>query len=55
MGTLTSIDLEHQNPYINTKEELMKDFEEIYKRRVTADEVVTVIYFSEISWDLMER
>ena len=55
MGTLSSIDLEHQNPEINTKEALMKDFEEIYKRRITAEEVVTVIYFSEISWDLMER
>ena len=49
MGTLSSIDL------INTKEALMKDFEEIYKRRITADEVVTVIYFTEIAWDTYGR
>lgn len=55
MGTLSSIDLEHQNPEINTKEALMKDFEEIYKRRITADEVVTVIYFTEIAWDTFGR
>ena len=55
MGTLTTTDLGHQNPDINTKEELMRDFEEIYKRRITPDDVVTVIYFSEIVWDTLGR
>lgn len=55
MGTLSSIDLDHQNPDINTKEELIKDFEEIYKRRILAEDVVTVIYFSEVQWDTLGR
>lgn len=55
MGTLSSIDLEHQNPEISSREDLMKNFEDIYKRRITADEVVTVIYFTEISWDTYGR
>lgn len=55
MGTLSSIDLDHQNPYINSTEELMKDFEEIYKRQITPEDVVTVIYFSEVQWDMLGR
>lgn len=55
MGTLSSIDLEHQNPEITTNEELMKNFTQIYKRQITADDVVTVIYFTEISWDTYGR
>ena len=45
---LTSADLGHQNPEINTTEGLRLDFEEIYKRRITMDDIVTVIYFSEV-------
>ncbi|MBO4401138.1 MAG: RNA-binding protein [Selenomonadaceae bacterium] len=55
MGTLSSIDLDHQNPDINSKEELIQDFEEIYKRRITPEDVVTVIYFSEVQWDTLGR
>ena len=52
MGTLTSADLGHQNPEINSVEELVADFEKIYKRRVTKEDTVTVIYFSEVHEDL---
>ena len=31
MGTLTSADLGHQNPEINSVDELVEDFEKIYK------------------------
>ena len=52
MGTLTSADLGHQNPEINSVPELIADFEKIYKRRVTPEDTVTVIYFSEVHEDL---
>ena len=52
MGTLTSRDLGHQNPEINSREELIADFERIYKRRVLMEDTVTVIYFSEVHEDL---
>ena len=52
MGTLTSRDLGHQNPEINSREELIEDFERIYKRRILMEDVVTVIYFSEVHDDL---
>ena len=48
MGTLTSADLGHQNPEINSREELIADFERIYKRRILMEDTVTVIYFSEV-------
>ena len=51
-GTLTSRDLGHQNPEINSREELIEDFERIYKRRILMEDVVTVIYFSEVHDDL---
>lgn len=47
MAELTSEDLEHQNPEISTREELIKDFEKLYKRRITMDDTVTAIYFTE--------
>ena len=34
MGTLTSEDLEHQDPGINTREDLVADFEHMHKRHV---------------------
>lgn len=48
MGTLTSKDLDHQNPEINSREELIADFEKIYKRRILPEDTVTVIYFTEV-------
>jgi len=48
MADLTSADLGHQNPEISSREELIKDFEQIYKKRITMDDTVTVIYFSEV-------
>ena len=45
---LTSRDLGHQNPEIDSLEALRLDFEQIYNRRITLDDTVTVIYFSEI-------
>jgi hypothetical protein len=52
MGTLTSSDLGHQNPEINSQEELVADFEKIYKRRILMEDTVTVIYFTEVHEDL---
>jgi len=52
MGTLTSGDLGHQNPEINSREELLKDFEHIYQRRILPEDTVTVIYFTEVHEDL---
>lgn len=52
MGTLTSQDLGHQNPGITSNEELVKDFENIYHRRILMDDVVTVIYFTEVHRDI---
>lgn len=49
MGYLTSKDLDHQNPNIKTHEDLITDFEWIYQKRITMDDAVTVIYFSEIA------
>ena len=49
MAELTSSDLGHQNPEINSREALIEDFERIYKKRITMDDTVTVIYFSEVT------
>lgn len=48
MGSLTSADLGHQNPEINSRDELLADFEQIYKRRILMEDTVTVIYFTEV-------
>lgn len=48
MANLTSEDLGQQNPEINSREELIADFERIYKKRITMDDTVTVIYFTEV-------
>ncbi len=45
---LTTHDLDHQNPEIKTKEELLNFFEKIYQKSIHSDDMVTVIYFSEI-------
>ncbi len=49
MADLTSRDLGHQNPEINSREELIQDFEHIYKKRITLEDTVTVIYFTEVA------
>ena len=46
MATLNSEDLEHQDPGINTREDLVADFERMHHRHVTLEDTVTVIYFS---------
>ena len=48
MADLTSADLGQQNPEINSREELITDFEHIYKKRITMEDTVTVIYFTEV-------
>ena len=45
---LTSHDLDHQNPEIKTVDELLTFFEKIYHKSIHSDDIVTVIYFSEI-------
>lgn len=45
---LTAEDLIHQNPNINTTEQLIKFFETLYCRSISSDDVVSVIYFSEV-------
>jgi hypothetical protein len=37
---------------LNSVDELIADFEKIYKRRVLPEDTVTVIYFSEVHDDL---
>jgi hypothetical protein len=45
---LTTHDLDHQNPEIKTVDELLTFFEKIYHKSIHSDDIVTVIYFSEI-------
>jgi hypothetical protein len=45
---LTSEDLAHQNPEIKSVEELISFFEKLYGRKITLNDYVSVIYFSEI-------
>ena len=48
MADLASADLGQQNPELNSREELITDFEHIYKKRITMEDTVTVIYFTEV-------
>lgn len=45
---LSSNDLAHQNPEIQSVDELMGLFEKIYERQFEPDDLVTIIYFSEV-------
>lgn len=45
---LTTHDLDHQNPEIETVDELAVFFEKVYQKSVSMEDIVTVIYFSEI-------
>lgn len=46
---LTSNDLTHQNPEIQSVEELLALFEKIYERQFDPEDLVTIIYFSEVA------
>jgi len=46
---LTTYDLGHQNPEIKSVDELISYFEKIDQKTVGPDDIVTVIYFSEIN------
>ena len=41
-------DLRHQSPDIQTVEDLREYFQSKYQKRILPDDIVTVIYFSEI-------
>ncbi len=45
---LTKDDLAHQNPELKTVDELIANFEQIYQKTLTDEDLVTVIGFSEI-------
>ena len=45
---LTLNDLRHQNPDIQSVEDLREYFQGKYQKRILPDDIVTVIYFSEI-------
>ncbi|AIF53300.1 ASCH domain-containing protein [Pelosinus sp. UFO1] len=45
---LTAEDLVHQNPTITTTEELIKFFETLYAKSISPNDIVSVIYFSEV-------
>lgn len=46
---LTAEDLVHQNPKIKSKEDLMSFFETLYDKSLSMDDIVSVIYFSEVT------
>ena len=46
--SLTMNDLRHQSPDITTTEELREYFEKKYQQHILPEDIVTVIYFSEI-------
>lgn len=48
IAELTSKDLGSQNPDIKTIDELISNFENIYHKKITRDDTVTVIYFTEV-------
>jgi len=45
---LTMNDLRHQSPDIKTVEDLREYFQRKYQKHILPDDIVTVIYFSEI-------
>lgn len=48
---LTADDLVHQNPTINSTEGLISFFEKLYGRSISPNDIVSVIYFSEVLVD----
>ncbi len=45
---LTVAELTHQNPKIDTVDKLITLFESIYERKISIEDTVTVIHFSEL-------
>jgi len=45
---LTAEDLIHQNPEITSAEKLIEFFEKLYNHKITPEDLVSVIYFSEV-------
>jgi len=48
---LTAEDLVHQNPGITSAEQLIEFFEKLYVHKITEEDIVSVIYFSEVTSD----
>lgn len=48
IGQLTREDLQGENPDIASVDELVRFLDGIYERDITLDDLVTVVYFSEI-------
>ena len=48
IAELTSKDLGNQNPDIKTVDQLIENFENIYNKKITREDTVTVIYFNEV-------
>lgn len=48
ISQLTSEDLQGENPALHTTGELLQFLQSIYKKELSPDDTVTVIYFSEI-------
>jgi len=46
---ITKDDLAHQDPEMKTVEELIALFEHLYEKKLTMDDTVTIIHFSELS------
>lgn len=46
---VTAEDLVHQNPMITTTEGLIKFFETLYSKSISSNDIVSVIYFSEVT------
>ncbi|WP_346353942.1 RNA-binding protein [Azotosporobacter soli] len=48
ISQLTADDLVHQNPNIHSVSDLIDFFEQHYKRSISPNDIVSVIFFSEI-------
>jgi hypothetical protein len=48
LGELSPREIEHDNPEIRRTDEMARFLSQLYNREVTADEIVTVIRFSQI-------
>lgn len=48
MCDLTTAELNHQDPEITTVEQLIQSFEAVYEKKIYAEDIVTVVHFSEI-------
>jgi hypothetical protein len=48
LGELSPREISHDNPELRRTEEMVQFLGQLYNRTVTEDDIVTVIYFSEI-------